>query len=172
MFHCAIFEFDTGVILIWQKQELLPKELSCFCLICDNTFLLPSLFQNSQTCGCVLGWIREQILLKATCLSCGHFFTFRSYPFHHPIYCITAWTSTLIQGRKWENGKGGHVASHSHCRKTWPGQQPSPTGTLQAMLVLNCALSHHTKMVRNVGLGASNLLYLLVVPQFICFIKL
>lgn len=114
MFHCAIFEFDTGVILIWLKQELLPRELSCFFLICDNTFLLPSLFQNSQTCVCVLRWIREQILLKATCLSCGHFFYFPviSVPSSHLLHsCMNIHADTAQKVGRWERRNCG--ISHS-----------------------------------------------------------
>ena len=165
MFCCAVCGCNIGIILIWQKQGLLPKGLSCFCLICDNTLLLPFLFQNHQTCGCMLRWIRELTLLKATHWSYHRFFTFRSYLFHHPTYCIAPWTSVLIQGRKWEGGKGGKVASHTHCRKTSPGQQPLPTDTMQEMLPSKPP--HQNGDVSSVGVCASNLLYLLVVPQFI-----
>lgn len=48
MSHCIVFECNTGIILIGQKQVLLPKELSCFNLKCVDSFLLPSMFQDYQ----------------------------------------------------------------------------------------------------------------------------
>lgn len=135
--------------------------------------LLPRLWQNFHSAFLVPGL--PDMWLHAEMDQGTH--PVESYSFKFLLFCfpvISVPSSHLLHshtnihaetGQKVGRWEGGHVASHPRGRKTWPGQQPSPTDTLQAMLPLNCALSHGE--VRNVGLCASNLLYLLVVPQFI-----
>lgn len=141
MFCCTTLGLgDPVIILIWQKQGLLPKELIIL--------LFPQPWQHFHVTSLVPGLTDWDGSGKAAHLSCHYFVSFQSSLFPHPFYCVATWASTWIQGRKYENGKGRHVAPHAHISKSWPGHQPSPTDTLQAMLLLNCALTHQIKMVR------------------------
>lgn len=146
MFCCAIFGCDSDKNKGWCRRDC-PASTSSVatlssCLPCSRT--------TRHVAAC---WAGSENSPCWSTLICHCSFTLQSCLFHHTIYCIATWTSMLIQGRKWEDGTGEHVASHTHCRKTWPGQPPSPTDALQVRLLLNCALSHHVKLARWGTLG-------------------
>lgn len=167
---CSAAPF-LGVILVLfysdKSKGCCQRDCSCFCLVCDNTLLLPSLFQDYQACGCMLRWIRKLTLLKAIHWSCRCFFAFQSYLFHHPIYCIATWTC-------WYRAESGKMGKEDMWQLTRTAGKRARAATLthrypagDAAGELHSKPSRQNGEVRNVGLCVSNLLYLLVVPQFI-----
>lgn len=150
MFCCTILGLgDPVIILIWQKQGLLPMELIIL--------LLPQPRQHFHVTSLVPGLTDWDGSGKATHLSCHYFVSFQSSLFPQPFYCVATWTSTWIQGKKCENGKGRHMAPHAHLTHRYSAGD--------AAVELCSNPPNQNGKVRNIC--ASKLLFLLVIPQFI-----
>lgn len=145
----------------------MPKGLSCFCPICGNTFLLPSLFQDYQTCGCMLRWIKELTLLKDTNLALLFHLVVISVPSHHLLHShVNIHADKGQKVGRWDRRTCGisHSLQENMTRAASLTHRCSPC---EAVIELCSKPSHQIGEARNTGFCASNLLYLLVVPQFI-----